>query len=236
MSEILKPSNLSLTWASGGDILNPGDSKYTQGWEVEIPPRQWFNYLDNRQDEAIAHINQHGIAVWDSSTEYQASKSYVQGSNGNVYRALTTNTNIDPVLDAGTNWQPLFITRLATTSEAQESASDLVTLSPLKLAQAFQGSNQSLVSNGFQKLPGGTIIQWANATVPGGVGQATVVFPLTFPNALFSYSITNSALGVIATGASPTTSQVTVNVRSISAGSYITPASDVSITLIMVGR
>jgi hypothetical protein len=71
MPQIIKPSNLSLTWASGGDVLNPGDTKYASGWQVEIPPRQWFNYLDNRQDTALAHINQHGVAVWDSATEYQ---------------------------------------------------------------------------------------------------------------------------------------------------------------------
>ena len=97
MAQILKPTNLSLTWASGGDVLNPGDTKYANGWQVEIPPRQWFNYLDNRQDTALAHINQHGIAVWDSATEYQYSvggaKSLVMGSNGTIYRALTVNTN-----------------------------------------------------------------------------------------------------------------------------------------------
>jgi len=102
MAQILKPANLSLTWASGGDVLNPGDTKYATGWQVEIPPRQWFNYLDNRQDTAIAHINQHGVAVWDAATEYQANKSYVQGStNGTVYRCVQTHTNQDPELDVG---------------------------------------------------------------------------------------------------------------------------------------
>ena len=102
MTQILKPANLSLTWASGGDVLNPGDTKYATGWQVEIPPRQWFNYLDNRQDTAIAHINQHGVAVWDANTEYQANKSYCQGkSNGTIYRCVQTHTNQDPELDVG---------------------------------------------------------------------------------------------------------------------------------------
>lgn len=102
MAQILKPSNLSLTWASGGDVLNPGDTKYATGWQVEIPPRQWFNYIDNRQDTAIAHINQHGVVAWDSVTEYQAGKSYVQGlTTGAVYRSKQTHTNQDPELDVG---------------------------------------------------------------------------------------------------------------------------------------
>jgi len=102
MAEILKPANLSLTWASGGDVLNPGDTKYATGWQVEIPPRQWFNYLDNRQDTALAHINQHGVVVWDATTEYQEDKSYVQGvTNGTIYRCIQTHTNQDPELDVG---------------------------------------------------------------------------------------------------------------------------------------
>jgi hypothetical protein len=210
MSEILKPSNLSNTWASGGDILDPGTSKYLQGWEVEIPPRQWFNFLDNRQDEAIAHINQHGITVWDNATEYQASKSYVQGSNGNVYRALTTNTNIDPVSDGGTNWQALFLTRLATTGEAQGWTSDLVTLSPLKLAESFKGANQQLSGSGFQKMPGGFIIQWG-AHIPSGANiEQSVVFPTTFPTTMASLSILGQSVAATLNSAwrtdTPTTS------------------------------
>jgi hypothetical protein len=106
MVQILKPTNLSLTWASGGDVLNPGDTKYATGWQVEIPPRQWFNYLDNRQDTALAHINQHGVAVWDELTEYQGNKSYVQGStNGTIYRCVQTHINQNPETDlSNTYW------------------------------------------------------------------------------------------------------------------------------------
>src|SRR3990172_6494920 len=101
MREILKPANLSLTWGSAGDILNPGDSKYASGWAVEIPARQWFNYLDNRQDEAIAHINQRGVAQWDAQTEYQGTKSYAQGTTGTIYRSKQTSINQDPDADVG---------------------------------------------------------------------------------------------------------------------------------------
>jgi hypothetical protein len=112
MPAILKPANLSLTWASGGDVLNPGDTKYASGWAVEIPARQWFNYLDNRQDTALAHINQHGIAVWDADTEYQyealGEKSLAMGSDGIIYRTLTTNTNQDPTTTVGVHWEIAF--------------------------------------------------------------------------------------------------------------------------------
>src|SRR3990172_7401793 len=101
MAQIIKPVNLSLTWASGGDILDPGATKYASGWAVEIPARQWFNYLDNRQDEAIAHINQRGVAQWDAQTEYQGTKSYAQGTTGTIYRSKQTSINQDPDADVG---------------------------------------------------------------------------------------------------------------------------------------
>lgn len=245
MPQILKPSNLSLTWASAGDVLNPGNTKYATGWQVEIPPRQWFNYLDNRQDTAIAHINQHGIAVWDAGTEYQADKSYCQGvTNGTIYRCVQTHTNQDPEADiSNTYWIIAFAsagdfytkaevdgaflskaangsdilnaatfrnnisvysqaqtytrtevdarTTVASTAQSQAWSSNSTLLTPLRLAEALKGSNQSLTANGFQRLPGGLIIQW------GTVSNGTNVFPLTFPNAVLAVTIgsRNSSVG-----------------------------------------
>lgn len=105
MAEFSLPTDLNLQWASSGDVLKPTDTKIQQGWQPEIPARQWFNWLDNRQDQAIAHIAQHGIAVWSSTLEYQAGKSYVQGSDGLIYKARTTHTNVDPTTDSTfVNW------------------------------------------------------------------------------------------------------------------------------------
>lgn len=187
MAEITLP-DLSLIWSSAGDILKPSDSKIQQGWSAEIPPRQWFNWLDNRQDEAIAHIAQHGISVWSANLEYQAGKSYVQGSDGIVYKALTTNTNINPVGGASGNWQSAFLTadqavQVATAAQSRAMTANNVYLSPLQLANAFTGTNQSLGGNGWQQLPGGLIVQWGTAIVP--ITGLAVSFPKPFPNTCF---------------------------------------------------
>ena len=203
MAQILKPSNLSLTWASGGDVLNPGDTKYATGWQVEIPPRQWFNYLDNRQDEAIAHINQHGIAVWDDATEYQASKSYAQGDDGFIYKSLTTNTNIDPTTDGGTNWTLVATLPLASSAQAQGWSDTGSLLSPSLLNLSFKGANQSFTVNGFQKIAGGLVKQWGvspQATVgAGAVSVRNITFPIAFPTQVLSLVASPS---VTATGVS----------------------------------
>lgn len=200
MAEISKPSNLSVTWASGGDILDPGTSKYTTGWQVEIPPRQWFNFLDNRQDEAIAHINQHGVAVWDAGTEYQTDKSYTQSpTTGIIYRCILTHTNQNPDTDlSNTYWVIAFSeasdtytkaevdakTTISSTLQAQGLSDNSTLITPLRLKEAFQGANQSLITSGYQKLPGGFILQWGSVTgaATGTSGATAATWPITFPN------------------------------------------------------
>lgn len=98
MPEINKPDYTYL-WSSGGAIVAPSNVKVQTGWTAEVPPFQWENWSQNRQDQAIAHILQHGISVWDVVTEYQAGKSYVQGSDGLLYKAIQTHTGQNPVTD-----------------------------------------------------------------------------------------------------------------------------------------
>lgn len=230
-----KPSGMNIVWASAGDILDPGDTKYQTGWGVEIPPRQWENYSQNKQDGFMAHANQLGMVDWDAETEYQANKSYVQGTtNGTVYRCILTHTNQDPELDVtNTYWIIAFAsagdfytktetdslylakaqnladltntatartnlsvysqaqtytktevdakTTVASTAQAQAQVSNTTLLTPLRLDEALKGSNQSLVNSGYQKLPGGLILQWYRAELVAN----KAIFPIPFPNAVF---------------------------------------------------
>lgn len=97
MANITKPSGLSNIWAAAGTKIDPGNAKVGLGWVVQLPPYEYQNWVDNRQDAAIAHINQHGVAEWDAVTEYQGNLSYTQGSNGMIYKCLVTHTNKDPI-------------------------------------------------------------------------------------------------------------------------------------------
>lgn len=264
MAEINKPSDINKIWASAGDVLAPSDSKIATGWQVEIPPRQFFNYIDNKQDQAIAHINQHGIPVWDNTTEYQYSvsgtKSICMGSDGTVYRAKQVNINQNPVTDlTDTYWEIAFAnvsdfytqtqsdarylqksanlsdltntatartnlsvysqaqtytktevdskTTVASTLQAQQQTSNTVLLSALRLAEAFQGGNQSLNTNGYQKFPGGLILQWGNRSFTSG---ATYTFDTPFPSgALVAWAVGNSAVGANASNYAPNVQSLT---------------------------
>lgn len=56
----------------------------------------------------------------------------------------------------------------------------------------FTGSNQSLATSGYQKLPGGLILQWGQ--VAGGNGSTnTVILPIAFPTACKSAVISIGA-------------------------------------------
>lgn len=111
MAEYSKPTSLGIIWADGGDKIKPSDDKIQTGWLPEIPTRQNFNWLDNRQDQFNAHVNQHGIAVWDIYTPYIASKSYAQGSNGIIYRSKQDSLAQDPTLDTvNIYWEEAFVT------------------------------------------------------------------------------------------------------------------------------
>lgn len=110
-------------WAATGTRLTPDPAKISQGWVVEIPPHEYENWSQNRQDALLAHINQVGIPMWDQTVEYQAGKSYVQGvTSGTIYRAATTNTNVNPELDIQGNWVVAFEAQGAALLKSQNLA------------------------------------------------------------------------------------------------------------------
>lgn len=115
MAEIIKPSYLFKVWAELGNKVEPADTKKEIGWVPEIPTCEMFNWLDGRQDQAIAHINQFGIAVWDGSSEYIANRSRVQSANGHIFTAKQTNTNQNPDADTSATYWKFFHQNTLTT-------------------------------------------------------------------------------------------------------------------------
>lgn len=73
---------------------------------------------------------------------------------------------------------------IATAAEAQSFASSLLALTPSNLNQALKGANQSLSTAGFQRLPGGLILQWASGAETLEETIIPVTLPVTFPNAI----------------------------------------------------
>ena len=230
MSEILKPDYTYL-WSSGGAIVAPSPVKVQTGWTAEVPPFQWENWSQNRQDQAIAHILQHGISTWDNVTEYRAGKSYVQGSNGTIYKALTTNTNVDPVTDLGTNWSSQIVpsattalsgvVELATSAEVLSGTDATRAVTPASILTGLLGTTV-LSGTGYATIPvnaGGLrqnlIVQWGGTGTVASGSSVVTAFPIVFPNVCFRvFTTTGSTVNITqgytaATSTAPTTSSFT---------------------------
>lgn len=121
-------------------------------------------------------------------------------------------------INADTNWQ---ITNDGTVTIGTTG----LTFACLE-TKLFTGSNQSLSTSGYQKLPGGLIIQWGTGTTSSGL--LAVTFPIAFPtiglNATPSY-YAGSLLGDRAyiNASAPTVSGVTFYFAT-NAGAAVAPA------------
>src|SRR5690554_35452 len=111
---LLDKPNMKEVWASGGAAVKPSDEKIQTGWTAEVPPYQYENWIQGRQDQYLAHVNQRGIPQWDGATEYEGGGlSYVQGSDGVVYKSVGSSGPSgvvqDPTTDVGgTYWEKAF--------------------------------------------------------------------------------------------------------------------------------
>lgn len=85
------------------------------------------------------------------------------------------------------------VVELATDAEAQAFTAGKF-IDGAKLATALEGANQSLTTSGYQKLPGGLIVQWQGAVHTAGKNTAqTFSFPIAFPNAQLSMAVLDSS-------------------------------------------
>jgi hypothetical protein len=76
--------------------------------------------------------------------------------------------------------------------KAQVDATDM---GPFVMQNGFTGGNQSLSGNGYQKLPGGLIMQWGSFTQTGI--STTVTLPIAFPNAMLNVQQTITGSGSV---------------------------------------
>lgn len=187
MPEISKPSGINKPWARTGNKDEPSDIKKDQGFGKEIPTCEQHNFLWNRSDTAIAHINQHGIAVWDSQTEYQGNKSLTMGSNGNIYRCKVTNTNQNPVTDTGNLYWELWF-------EIEQPSKLSVNLSLNNSWVNLTGTASARVVSGVLFVRGNltsgtTANDTTVATLPAGYRPSGTRFiPSVFQTGVYTYS------------------------------------------------
>lgn len=142
MALTTKPT-IKNVWAVSGLKVEPSQAKMDTGWIVERPPHQFQNWLQNRLDNFVKHVNEAGIPVWDTLTVYTAGKSYVQGSDGLIYKALTDGAGKDPVANP-LNWSMTFGD--LDVREYSEAAQDAAVSASLSAATATTAKNDAVTA------------------------------------------------------------------------------------------
>jgi hypothetical protein len=108
-------------------------------------------------------------------------------------------------------------TAMATIAPVQSVNGATGAVTGLVATSSFTGANQSLSTSGYQKLPGGLILQWGQASV-GTDASLAVTLPTTFPTSIFAAftqnlggAISGSGVGIAGTRVDLTsTSQITL--------------------------
>jgi hypothetical protein len=106
--------------------------------------------------------------------------------------------------------------RLAQNSETDAGTSALVAVTPASL----QIATRSLANPGYQRLPGGLILQFGFATSNAG-GDLSIVFPLAFPTDVIAVTgshVGTAGVAVIIVGGTLSVSGVTLRQRDFGGG------------------
>ncbi len=97
-------------WADTGAKTDPNTqyvdpTKIETGWIAEIPFHESENFMRNRADQFLAHVNDYGVPHWDNVTEYPAIAWSRSTVDGKVYQAnnLVTAGSTEPSANA-TDW------------------------------------------------------------------------------------------------------------------------------------
>lgn len=108
-------------------------------------------------------------------TQYDSVVLVCDGSNWSIKSDAKTTS----VPDASTTVKGII--QIATNSESNAGTETSKSLVPSNFGQ------NSLATNGYQRLPGGLIMQWGTtSSITRGTTGLTVTLPLTFPNNFFS--------------------------------------------------
>lgn len=96
--------NFAEVWSESGTNVDPGTVKNDLGWIAEKPPFQYFNWILNRADQMLQHIEQNGMPVWDALTTYPDGGWCIE--SGVFYKSLQA-ANTNNLVSDTDFWSPL---------------------------------------------------------------------------------------------------------------------------------
>lgn len=182
------PGAFSWTIGSGPEtFLDPGAGG--------TPPLgDYFNGLMNQVTANIRWNSAGQLFQYDSAFSTNIggyaknSVLFMGGSNPpGLWVSTVDNNTVNP--DTGTPSAPA--SGWAVLSPNTYPYSQITGVPSFVLNSAFTGANQSLATNGYQKLPGGLIQQWCSVTFTAVSDQiSSISFPIAFPTSVFNVQVT----------------------------------------------
>ena len=159
------------------------------GSSEPLNPVPYMKWLDT-SDATYYYYKErnHDNTAWVTLFRYMvATKIMEVVSNGVVLQdsALVHKTGDETIAGVKTfSSSPIVPTPTTGTQAVNKDYADL------KVALAdFTGANQSLASSGYQKLPGGLILQWGE--IAGTTAGVSVTYPIAFPNVVLKNMVSN---------------------------------------------
>lgn len=177
----------------------PGAASWTVGFGPETfiapssggtpPLGDYFNGALNQISDGMRFLTAGGVFQYDATFQaniggYMQNALVLMASGLGLWRSTVNNNIVNP--ETGTPTAPA--TGWAVLTPNTYPWSQITGAPSFVLNSAFTGSNQSLVTNGYQKFPGGLIMQWGKHT--STTDNEIVTFPISFSNSCFNVSMT----------------------------------------------
>jgi len=154
-------------WANSAlasNVIDPGLSKYANGWIEERPFHENFNYIQQQFSQASVYNNEQGINGWDTNTVYPIN-ALVKGSDGEIYRSLSEQSGNDPT--STTRW--ISLSNAVTNDFINRDLTALL--------------SETIHPVGFSSLTSGGSLPWVHNNV---IGQTPSQTPAQLGDALFN--------------------------------------------------
>jgi hypothetical protein len=152
-------------------------------------------FVVNERTETATLTNKTISADNNTLSGIAASSFVVSNSSGNIDGSAAQKSIPAGVVVGTTDTQTLTNKTIAlgsnTVSGTKAQFNTAVTDTDIAFVNDFTGSNVSLSSNGYQKLPSGLIMQWCVGSAMNSETSQTVNLPITFPTATLNVQVTN---------------------------------------------
>jgi hypothetical protein len=127
---------------------------------------------------ATATLTNKTIALGSNTVSGTLAEFNTAVTDANLTSLAGTETLTNKTIALGSN----------TVSGTKAQFNTAVTDTDIAFVNDFTGSNQSLLAGGYQKLPGGLIMQWGTLDTSAN-GIATVSYPISFPSAVLNIQV-----------------------------------------------